>query len=1020
MSGKPGSNSFKLILRIIFVSLLILVIALAGVTIYAVYHKDEISATIIESVNQRTNANIEFTSIHISPLTNFPLLSITLNDLVVAEKQTDSLLSDPIIQLKKLHLGINIKELLANSIDIEGFILEDGFVHLATDEDRRLNLIRTFRRNESILSESVREEEEMEVPDSLKKKNKINFSIEKFRLKNVGLKFYGKLSNKTSHIVVDDLFASYLTNSDSIVGTLETQLSILEAEYSGLPITNEDISLKTNLSVNVLDSVLHIRSGEATIGKAEFALSGDFDYSSNQTVDMELRGKDKSLGLTSLFLSDMGISNITQGNITFVAHAKGSFIEQIPVVRCRFGIDNLNVKIPDHDASISNLHLSGYFNSGRKQNLSDAKLQIDTIYGNLPGGLINACLELTDFQTPFVRYAIDVKSHLKGMDDILQLEIIDNLDGYIEITDSYAGRFNSNRHWFDLSNKELFMQFQDVSFSIPEIINVQSVNGELSGFLDSVSFNALHVLSDETDLTINGFVKGGSYLLAPGDSVLYADLAIIGKRFNLPVALAFDPRIGESFPYPVDDLDLKVKMKTEWTALTDTSASPHMVFDIEKLHALPKGFLPFVKIKNGHFDLFKKNDFNQLIFEHFDIDMAGSKVNADVKLGWEEDRIINYDIQGQFSDFNLMELKEGYIASQDTSKMFLNGDFSFEALQAEDSNSTFSASNIQVYNLLIHTPADTIKAEKLTMSAESIGVGNSSKRFQSASVLSGRFEVHSFLSGNGQFPKLTGTVNLNNGLLEGKNIWFAELGKSNGINFSYNTQFSIPRFSLNSEIRQLKLQRIFMFLKQDTLMSGPVDLRLNVEMSGNSFKEMVSSLDGDLAVESRNLRLYGTELDPLIKKFKRSQTFNLVDVGALVLTGPIGIAVTKGSDYTRLLLGNNGEYTNIPHLNSDWEFEDGRITMKDVAFATENNRIAAHGIYDFKTDSINTRIALIDKDGCIVASQDVEGTILNPELSGMNIIQTILAPVKNLLDDATFSKCDPFYNGKVKHPTETK
>jgi hypothetical protein len=101
---------------------------------------------------------------------------------------------------------------------------------------------------------------------------------------------------------------------------------------------------------------------------------------------------------------------------------------------------------------------------------------------------------------------------------------------------------------------------------------------------------------------------------------------------------------------------------------------------------------------------------------------------------------------------------------------------------------------------------------------------------------------------------------------------------------------------------------------------------------------------------------------------------------------------------------------------SHWELNDGVFIIKDAAFTTNENRIAAKGLIDFSQDSLNLTIALLNKYGCSVFSQNLYGNLDSPALGKVKVVGTILAPVTNLVDDILGNDCVPFYNGSVNHP----
>ena len=69
-------------------------------------------------------------------------------------------------------------------------------------------------------------------------------------------------------------------------------------------------------------------------------------------------------------------------------------------------------------------------------------------------------------------------------------------------------------------------------------------------------------------------------------------------------------------------------------------------------------------------------------------------------------------------------------------------------------------------------------------------------------------------------------------------------------------------------------------------------------------------------------------------------------------------------------------------------------------------------------DSLDIFFAVIDNNGCKIIGQDLCGSIKKPEKSRIRLIRTLLAPVTNLLELTLGIDCEPFYDGRIKHPGE--
>ena len=203
---------------------------------------------------------------------------------------------------------------------------------------------------------------------------------------------------------------------------------------------------------------------------------------------------------------------------------------------------------------------------------------------------------------------------------------------------------------------------------------------------------------------------------------------------------------------------------------------------------------------------------------------------------------------------------------------------------------------------------------------------------------------------------------------------------------------------------------------QDTLLSGNMSLSMNVETKGVNTEELRRNFNGQVFLHGSDIKMYGIDADKFLEKFKHSQSFNLVDVGAFMLAGPIGITLTKGVYFTDILVMSSGEETRINKLSADWKITNGVYRVIDVAISTINNRIAAKGWMDINTDSLNFTFAVLDEEGCSILNQDIYGRLTSPEMGKVKIANVLFAPTLNLVEDIFGGDCDAFYEGAIIHP----
>lgn len=231
---------------------------------------------------------------------------------------------------------------------------------------------------------------------------------------------------------------------------------------------------------------------------------------------------------------------------------------------------------------------------------------------------------------------------------------------------------------------------------------------------------------------------------------------------------------------------------------------------------------------------------------------------------------------------------------------------------------------------------------------------------------------------------------------------------------------TVPRYDIQYTLSQFRLEEFFKTLSPQQVAEGSMDFTANLSMQGKTVNEMRQTAKGQISLRGQNLTLSGYDLDREFSRYESSQNFNLVDVGAFFIAGPVGLVVTKGYDIASIFKGSGGR-SRIRMLVSDWKVERGVARAQDVAMATNENRIALHGALDFVNERFDhLTVALIDAKGCAAVRQKIHGPFRNPVVEKPNILKSLTGPVFKLLKKGRelFSdgECEVFYAGSVAPP----
>lgn len=211
-----------------------------------------------------------------------------------------------------------------------------------------------------------------------------------------------------------------------------------------------------------------------------------------------------------------------------------------------------------------------------------------------------------------------------------------------------------------------------------------------------------------------------------------------------------------------------------------------------------------------------------------------------------------------------------------------------------------------------------------------------------------------------------------------------------------------------------------LFCKKD-MISGDMDVFAKLKLRGK-LKYLTKNINGNVSIRGKGLSFSLVNIDKLISRFNKTQKFNALDLGAFLIMGPVGPAVTRGLEFSNVLKKVPAGNTEVKALVSDWEIKSGMAMARDVAIATKKNRIALKGTLDLDNKRFDEiKVAVVDEKGRAVMGRNIDGPFKSPDITGKpNLGDTIMSPAVKLLKGAAEylfgSKRDPFYSGSVAAP----
>jgi hypothetical protein len=265
-------------------------------------------------------------------------------------------------------------------------------------------------------------------------------------------------------------------------------------------------------------------------------------------------------------------------------------------------------------------------------------------------------------------------------------------------------------------------------------------------------------------------------------------------------------------------------------------------------------------------------------------------------------------------------------------------------------------------------------------------------------------------------------IEAKDGVFDFKPVTMRVFGGQGSGSLRMDRSTEVPVMRLDYSLRKLRIEEVFKAPATGRTVSGLMDFSTTLSMRGRTRRELRQSAGGDMALSGRDLTLSGVDLDKRYSKFEASQSFDLLDVAAVLLAGPAGLAVTKGYDFSSAAAESGGS-TRIRTVDSRWKVVKGVAQASDVAMTTDENRFALRGGLDFVDDEFDeVFVALVDANGCAKVRQRIRGPFGKPVVEKVGVMASFAGPVQDLFGRAadllsrTGVACEVFYSGSVAPP----
>ena len=1036
----------------------ILLLGLLGGIIGFVFYddvEDWITTEVQNYLVEIEYGDLEIGEMDLSLLRHFPNMTVEINQIRFYEKK-DSLRTPnepPILSSEQLNLTIDSWELIRRkNLIVTLLSIENGNLDVLTYEDNKTNLERAFTQKKK-QTEKLKPEDTTGQKKSKPKPIKLNKDIKKpddsqpllsvqleeIWLKNISLKYNNPSEHYSSQIELEEFRGKLILNNRGISCDLKTNFEIVKSAQLPTIAKQGTMSLSLDLDYTDASKQIEIREGNLRFKNLNVALSGSYDHNKGNYADIAFDASSNNISfLSKLVQEDILKKNgplVNKAKIILKGTIKGKMEDNIPKIDVDFGIDDLSIVLPAGKGKINDLGFEGELHTGVAADFSEARFAIRNLQGEMPGGSISGNVDIRNFKKPYVKSNMELSLVLDGLDDVFHLANMDSLQGKINFISDMDGLLNlENQHEMD-SIGSWSLKMEDIGFKyLPSKKYISKLKGTISESQNQVEIRDLGMYYDSSNVNINGQIQNLYHFIFNKEQDLLAELQLTSDQLYTEHFIT-NPEKQASINDRMSNLSLNTQIIMKDNDIFDSyfpkvnAEISHFSFDLDKLPGISKaeGRFEFYESEEGL--VLNLHELNAIL-PTGEATISGSALlpsdfaTLDVKAELEikdipEEYIV--DLMYEMKDRELIGAKsmgQGELT-------IINGKFGVSGVM-ELVPFALQKARITNADLIVRQPdSSVVEVENFNLNLDGLyfthlpgsnkiaGVNNATGEFHIDALNTTRLsEVPinvSFIANNDQFnisfSTLRDTIMLDKGSL------FVDISKS---------PFQLE---VNYDLENIDVASVLGDYSSEKLMEGIINASMELKGTGDNLDDLIGSLEGDVNISGDSLIFHGVDLDNLLRKYKRSQKFNLADVSAFLMAGPIGAAVTKGADFTSLIAADfKPEYTTfVSKAIANWKIDQGILATDDVAFSTRTNRLAFEGSLDFVKDSIpRFTVYIVDKKGCSLMQQDISGKFDAIQMGKLKIAKTLLGSVINLVNSVVGAKCEAVYTGTIAHPDTSK
>ena len=584
--------------RMLIWFLLIPALVLSTIIVVIYFKQDTIVQSQISKLNNNFQGKIAIGDVHLAPFTNFPDISLKIDDVTVHESKDADL--SAILDVADIYIGFNIWDLLLGDYDIHSLLIEDGFVDLVMHLDGKTNL-------ENALATAT--EGESGSP--------INVHLHKIELKNLDIHQREESTNLDIETLIYWAKGGFNTGKEQIAAHIDSEfeLNIINDRDTSY-FKHKHFEFHTDLVFDETNGMLSFKPSGITMEHGDFQLEGSIDTKNDMTLDIAVKGTKPSFDMFIAFAPEELIPVLERyenaGKIYFNAILEGPTTNgRQPFIDVTFGASEAYLENSSVKKRIDKMGFAGHFTNGEDRDFQTMEFSMTDITATIEKGNFVGDILVKNFEAPEIEMSIDADFDIPFIVGFLNLSEIEDAKGSVEMNLKF-------HDVIDLENPEKALnELNQAYFAELKIENLSFNSSELASPLKDLDAH-LEMNSKKAELDKFNLEMGNSQLSITGS---LSDLPAIVHHMATPVNAHLEIKsavldIAELTNYAekdstgvderIENLSLAFSFNALGNAFTEYKHLPKGEFYIDDLYADLKHY-PHT-LHDFHADVIVKDD----------------------------------------------------------------------------------------------------------------------------------------------------------------------------------------------------------------------------------------------------------------------------------------------------------------------------------------------------------------------------------------------------------------------------